>query len=115
MPRMGSTEPVDSRGESWLVAAKVVVTLVVGFAALGWLLFSWLLWSFRCDDTCGVGVAESWRWTGPLVLAACGSALAILGMALGFTSRRAAQPGLLMGGCACALAWVLWVLGSGIF
>jgi hypothetical protein len=91
-----------------------VTLLAVGVIGL-WLLFSLILWGFRCDENCGVGDAESWRWTGQFVLAALGGSLGIAGLASGFTSRWRMSLLLLGLSAVCALYWITWVLGSGTF
>jgi len=99
----------------WRSVARVGVTLAAVGAIGLWMLVSFFLWGFRCDESCGVGDAEHWRWTGQLVLSVLGGSLGVVALTLGFTSRRRAYKPLLALSAGCAILWIGWVFGSGTF
>jgi uncharacterized membrane protein len=59
---------------------------------------------------------DHWGWTGQVILAATGGLLGIVALIMGFGSKlRRTYRALLAVSAALAMAWVIWVLGSGEF
>jgi hypothetical protein len=89
----------------------------VSLAALAvitcWFLLSSLLAAYTCDDTCSGDQSSWWGYQAQLALAAAGCSLAVLALALGFTSKTLLYRVVLGVSLSCALAWLTWVFGGG--
>lgn len=100
------------------MAARVIVSLVA-LGVLGyWALWSFALFAIGCsDDYCTGGAfgRDRLRYTLQFLLAAPAVAAGVVGLALGFTSRRQLAARLLGITAVIALLWVVWVLGFGGF
>jgi hypothetical protein len=93
-------------------AGAAGVALVLG--SVVWLLFSLLLWGMQCDESCDSAdprdwseVSGAWQWTGQLVLAVAGTALAVGALVCLAWARRVAARRAMAG---AAGAWAVWVL-----
>jgi hypothetical protein len=106
---------LDDRREVRRQVAGIALSLVACLAAALWFLFSLFLWGFRCDENCGTGDLENWRWTGQLALAGLGGVLAVAALTLAVRSRTGVYGRALAGSAGCAFVWCVWVLGSGSF
>jgi hypothetical protein len=112
---MDPSAQLEPRREPWRYVVRAGVTLAVGAAVALWLLGSSFLWAWRCDENCSAGDYEKWQWTGQFALAATGALLAIIALALGFTTHTRAYRTLLAMSVGCALVWAAWVPLSGDF
>jgi hypothetical protein len=103
----------QSRTPRYFVRALFTLAASAGIAY--WLLISSVLTAIKCGDTCGGADAEHWRYTAQFVLAALGSMLGMIALALGFTAKARAYRVFLVVSLGCALAWIAWVVGLGDF